>query len=102
MSYISNSFWRDKYDQHVYNVGDVFPHEDSPVETFKQERIDYLLGRGRIKEVEEEEVTEEVEETEAVNLEALTNDALKDILDARNIDYPDRAKKAELIALIQG
>lgn len=106
VEYISDSFWRDKNDLHVYNVGDDFPHIGSFVKEFKPERIEYLLSRSRIK-VKEEESPEAVEETQAPDVDGFRaelmekkNDELKEILTELGIKFDSRDNKETLVGLI--
>ena len=55
-------------------------------------------------DLEKEEVKEEVKEIPSVqvNFTEMTNDQLKELLNAKGIEYKARANKQELLELLQG
>jgi len=76
--------FRDKYNlQKVYKAGDEFFSNE-------QKRIKNLLERGLIERVEEP------------SLNSLTKKEIMQLLDEKGIEYNAKAKKEELIELLQG
>jgi len=79
--------FRDKYNlQKVYKAGDEFFSNE-------QKRIKNLLERGLIERVEEPSLN---------SLNSLTKKEIMQLLDEKGIEYNAKAKKEELIELLQG
>lgn len=90
--YIVTSTFRDSHDtsKHVYREGHTFPHKDSVVLQFKPERIEELMQKGWIAEKEPE-----------IDFETLTVAEIQSELEALGIEYDKKAKKADLINLLE-
>lgn len=91
-----------KDNNRFYEEGDLYPRPDFSV---SDSRISELLGKGVIVQEDKKpapEATEApVEETEKP-IDKLKISELKEQLDAQGISYDADAKKADLVALLQG
>lgn len=93
-----------------YNTGDQIPvvtndeleaavKDGKAIEGLPKARAEFLLSKGAIKKAEAEDDTDGGEGGEVVELEGLSNDELKALLDEEGIKYNKSDTKAELIAL---
>lgn len=88
-----------KDNNHFYEEGDFYPRSDFSV---SDDRISELLGKGVIsKEGNKPAPEAPVEEVEKP-IDKLKISELKEQLDAQGISYDADAKKADLVALLQG
>ena len=81
-----------KYNGTLYASGSVVEVADKDVEEFKNNGWELVKG-GKQKQKEEGE--------EDKDLSKLTNDQLKALCDEKGIEYDAKAKKADLLALLQ-
>ena len=94
-----------KDNNRFYEEGDFYPRSDFSV---SDDRISELLGKGAIAKEGNKPAPEAPEATEAPVEEAekpidkLKISELKEQLDAQGISYDADAKKADLVALLQG
>jgi len=94
-----------KDNNRFYEEGDLYPRPDFSV---SDDRISELLGKGVIAKEGNKPAPEATEATEAPVEEAekpidkLKISELKEQLDAQGISYDADAKKADLVALLQG
>lgn len=93
-----------KDNNHFYEEGDFYPRSDFSV---SDDRISELLGKGVIakegnKPAPAPEVTETPVEEAEKPIDKLKISELKEHLDAQGISYDADAKKADLVALLQG
>ena len=95
-----------------YNTGDQIPvvtndeleaavKDGKSIEGLPEARAEFLLSKGAIKkaEAEDDTDTDNGDGGEVVELEGLSNDELKALLDEEGIKYNKSDTKAELIAL---
>ncbi|MGO2507236.1 MAG: hypothetical protein ACTH7L_14145 [Psychrobacter alimentarius] len=93
-----------------YNTGDQIPvvtndeleaavKDGKAIEGLPKARAEFLLSKGAIKKAEAEDDTDNGDGGEVVELEGLSNDELKALLDEEGIKYNKSDTKAELIAL---
>lgn len=61
-----------------------------------------MLLRRYHKSIVKEEPKENIEEKQVLNYAEMSNEQLKELLDAKGIEYKSRANKTELIDLLQG
>ena len=93
-----------KDNNRFYEEGDLYPRPDFSV---SDDRISELLGKGVIakegnKPAPAPEVTEAPVEEAEKPIDKLKIAELKEQLDAQGISYDADAKKADLVALLQG
>lgn len=93
-----------KDNNRFYEEGDLYPRPDFSV---SDDRISELLGKGVIakegnKPAPAPEVTETPVEEAEKPIDKLKISELKEQLDAQGISYDADAKKADLVALLQG
>lgn len=94
-----------KDNNHFYEEGDFYPRSDFSV---SDDRISELLGKGVISKEgnkpapEAPEVAEAPVEEVEKPIDKLKISELKEQLDAQGISYDADAKKADLVALLQG
>ncbi|VTT11440.1 phage protein [Streptococcus gordonii] len=93
-----------KDNNRFYEEGDFYPRSDFSV---SDDRISELLGKGVIakegnKPAPAPEVTEAPVEEAEKPIDKLKISELKEQLDAQGISYDADAKKADLVALLQG
>lgn len=93
-----------------YNTGDQIPvvtndeleasvKDGKSIEGLPKARAEFLLSKGAIKKVEAENDTGDGDGGEVVELEGLSNDDLKALLDEEGIKYNKSDDKKKLIAL---
>nr|DAJ39738.1 MAG TPA: Thymopoietin protein [Caudoviricetes sp.] len=105
MAYIATRNIIDTKDNNrFYEEGDFYPRSDFSV---SDDRISELLGKGVIvqegkKSAPAPEVTEAPAEEAEKPIDKLKISELKEQLDAQGISYDADAKKADLVALLQG
>lgn len=93
-----------------YNTGDQIPvvtndeleaavKDGKSIEGLPEARAEFLLSKGAIKKAEAEDDADNGDGGEVVQLDGLSNDELKALLDEEGIKYNKSDTKAELIAL---
>lgn len=91
-----------KDNNRFYEEGDLYPRPDFSV---SDDRISELLGKGVIAKEDNKpapEATEAPVEEAEKPIDKLKVSELKEQLDAQGISYDADAKKADLVALLQG
>ncbi|HFI0164074.1 TPA: hypothetical protein ACGORW_001901 [Streptococcus suis] len=103
MTYKTTKAIRDlQDDDFCYYAGAIYPR---PGLVVSQERLDELVEKGAIVVVDEVPIQPDEEETVEIEEETVedpTIDEIKAALDGLGIKYSSRAKKAELLELLNG
>lgn len=88
-----------KDNNRFYEEGDLYPRPDFSV---SDSRISELLGKGAIVQEDNKPAPEAPVEEAEKPIDKLKISELKEQLDAQGISYDADAKKADLVALLQG
>lgn len=109
MAYISLMNWKDKLTQKSYKIGEIYDASElnegrlaellSPFNHIGGPVIRYIPDKEESEE--EPETVEEAPGSEEVDLNELKVEELKALLDKEGIEYDSKAKKADLIELLE-